>query len=398
MRKGKVLFYRLAVIVLALWLAVPGYAIADTIDDVKSRQEELRRENEELEQKLSALKADEDQALEYQTALTNKISVVEQKVDAARESIRLMDEQILATEKKLEASRVEYQSTIDLFAQRITALYKSGSISTLEILLNSQSFSDFAMKTELMACVARHDQAMLDKIEEYLEKTKEDRESLQAMRAEETQIKKDLEDDQKELEALYAENRAVINRLEADKQKTNELLQANEEEDAELEEKLQDLIRKKTEEEQHRQQGGIPVTPSVPGMHDGFSPRWPVPGVGLGNITGHFGDIYDFDSGPHKGLDIGANYGTPIVAAQAGQVISAEFHYSWGNNVLIWHNGTFSTRYAHCSSLAVSVGDYVEQGDVIGYVGSTGFSMGNHLHFEVYYNGVRVDPDPYLGI
>lgn len=398
MRKGRGLFYRLAVIVLALWLAVPGYAIADTIDDVKSRQEELRRENEELEQKLSALKADEDQALEYQTALTNKISVVEQKVDAARESIRLMDEQILATEKKLEASRVEYQSTIDLFAQRITALYKSGSISTLEILLNSRSFSDFAMKTELMACVARHDQAMLDKIEEYLEKTKEDRESLQAMRAEETQIKKDLEDDQKELEALYAENRAVINRLEADKQKTNELLQANEEEDAELEEKLQDLIRKKTEEEQHRQQGGIPVTPSVPGMHDGFSPRWPVPGVGLGNITGHFGDIYDFDSGPHKGLDIGANYGTPIVAAQAGQVISAEFHYSWGNNVLIWHNGTFSTRYAHCSSLAVSVGDYVEQGDVIGYVGSTGFSMGNHLHFEVYYNGVRVDPDPYLGI
>lgn len=398
MRKGKGLFYRLAVIVLAIWLAVPGYAIADTIDDVKSRQEELRRENEELEQKLSALKADEDQALEYQTALTNKITVVEQKVDAARESIRLMDEQILATEKKLEASRVEYQSTIDLFAQRITALYKSGSISTLEILLNSRSFSDFAMKTELMACVARHDQAMLDKIEEYLEKTKEDRESLQAMRAEETQIKKDLEDDQKELEALYAENRAVINRLEADKQKTNELLQANEEEDAELEEKLQDLIRKKTEEEQHKQQGGVPITPSVPGMHDGFSPRWPVPGAGLGNITGHFGDIYDFDSGPHKGLDIGANYGTPIVAAQAGQVISAEFHYSWGNNVLIWHNGTFSTRYAHCSSLAVSVGDYVEQGDVIGYVGSTGFSMGNHLHFEVYYNGVRVDPDPYLGI
>lgn len=394
MRKGKGLFYRLAVIVLALWLAVPGYAIADTIDDVKSRQEELRRENEELEQKLSALKADEDQALEYQTALTNKITVVEQKVDAARESIRLMDEQILATEKKLEASRVEYQSTIDLFAQRITALYKSGSISTLEILLNSRSFSDFAMKTELMACVARHDQAMLDKIEEYLEKTKEDRESLQAMRAEETQIKKDLEDDQKELEALYAENRAVINRLEADKQKTNELLQANEEEDAELEEKLQELIRQKNEE----LQGGFGGNPSQPGMHDGFSPRWPVPGTGLGNITGHFGDIYDFDSGPHKGLDIGASYGTPIVAAQAGQVISAEFHYSWGNNVLIWHNGTFSTRYAHCSSLAVSVGDYVEQGDVIGYVGSTGFSMGNHLHFEVYYNGVRVDPDPYLGI
>ena len=66
--------------------------------------------------------------------------------------------------------------------------------------------------------------------------------------------------------------------------------------------------------------------------------------------------------------------------------------------MLIWHNETFATRYAHCSSLAVSPGQYVEQGQIIGYVGSTGESFGNHLHFEVYYNGVRVDPDPYLGI
>ena len=142
--------------------------------------------------------------------------------------------------------------------------------------------------------------------------------------------------------------------------------------------------------------GGTGVEPVTPGLQSGFSPIWPLPGVGVGSITGHFGDMYF--NGPHNGLDIGAGYGTPIVAAQAGEVISAQYHWSWGNNVLIWHNETFSTRYAHMSSIAVSAGQYVEQGQIIGYVGSTGESFGNHLHFEVYYGGSRVDPDPYLGI
>ena len=124
-------------------------------------------------------------------------------------------------------------------------------------------------------------------------------------------------------------------------------------------------------------------------MSDSFQPIWPLPGISYGNITGHFGDMYD--NGPHNGLDIGADYGTPIVAAQAGQVISAEYHWSWGNNVLIWHNQDYSTRYAHCSSLAVTPGQYVEQGQTIGYVGNTGYSFGYHLHFEVYYGGSRVN-------
>ena len=98
----------------------------------------------------------------------------------------------------------------------------------------------------------------------------------------------------------------------------------------------------------------------------------------------------------HKGLDMAADYGTPIYAAESGTVMMANssdpWGYSWGYYVSIFHNGTYSSLYAHCSSLAVSTGDYVEKGQVIGYVGSTGNSTGNHLHFEVYQNGDRVDP------
>ncbi|MFI3325647.1 MAG: peptidoglycan DD-metalloendopeptidase family protein [Clostridia bacterium] len=118
---------------------------------------------------------------------------------------------------------------------------------------------------------------------------------------------------------------------------------------------------------------------------DEFNPIWPVPGFGLGWVTCVFGN-------GHFGYDIAAYQGTEIVAVQSGTVVSSEYHNSWGNNVLIYHNEEYSTRYAHMYEMYVSVGDYVEQGQVIGVVGSTGNSTGNHLHYEVYYNGERVDP------
>ena len=114
-------------------------------------------------------------------------------------------------------------------------------------------------------------------------------------------------------------------------------------------------------------------------------------GYGTSYITQYYG-------GGHNGLDIGAPYGSAIIASESGQVLSASYHWSWGNNVLIYHNGTYSTRYAHMSTIAVSDGQYVEKGQIIGYVGSTGNSTGPHLHFEVYQDGDRVDPGPYLGM
>lgn len=437
MKRNKHWKRRFAAVLLAVALILPVQPMsrAETIEEVQARQEELRRENDELEAELERLKEDENSRLEYQAALQQKITLTEQKIDQSREDIRLMDEEIELLEAKLEASKAEYQDTIDLFAQRIKALYKTGSVGTLEILLNSDSFSDFTMRMAMVSAVTRHDQEMVDRIEEYLERTAQDRERVQAMREEEAQVKKELEEAQDELEELYAENDAVIADLEAQQMYTRETIEANEEEDAALEEELQELIRIKNEEEERRRreaeeaerlrreaeeaarrqaeennqenpdddsQDDTPAYTYFPpeytelGMHEGFSPCWPLPGISVSNITGRFGAMYS--NGPHKGTDIGAPYGTPIVATQAGQVLSAEYHWSWGNNVLIWHNDTYATRYAHMSSIAVSAGQYVEQGQIIGYVGATGYAFGNHLHYEVYLNGTRVAAEPYLGV
>ena len=406
---------------LAVLLMLPVRTLATTIDEVQNRQEELKQENEDLQAKIDALKEDEEAALAYQEELTGKIDENEQKIDQARATIEEMNGKIQELQARLDLSEEKYQGTIDAFKERLKALYVSGgsSLGTLEILLDSESLSEFFTRQELVEVMAQRDQSMLDQLDAYMEETQSDREELVAAQQEVADSKKAIEAAQDELETLYEENDLLVASLEGQQAQAQEQIAANEAEDAELQAQLEALIAERNrQEEEKRQQalqnqqaqnggsdggegatqpsGGTGVEPVTPGLQSGFSPIWPLPGVGVGSITGHFGDMYF--NGPHNGLDIGAGYGTPIVAAQAGEVISAQYHWSWGNNVLIWHNETFSTRYAHMSSIAVSAGQYVEQGQIIGYVGSTGESFGNHLHFEVYYGGSRVDPDPYLGI
>lgn len=406
---------------LAVLLMLPVRTLATTIDEVQNRQEELKQENEDLQAKIDALKEDEEAALAYQEELTGKIDENEQKIDQARATIEEMNGKIKELEARLSLSEEKYQGTIDAFKERLKALYVSGgsSLGTLEILLDSESLSEFFTRQELVEVMAQRDQSMLDQLDAYMAETQSDREELVVAQQEVADSKKAIEAAQEELEVLYEENDLLVASLEGQQAQAQEQIAANEAEDAELQAQLEALIAERNrQEEEKRQQalqnqqaqnggsdggegatqpsGGTGVEPVTPGLQSGFSPIWPLPGVGVGSITGHFGDMYF--NGPHNGLDIGASYGTPIVAAQAGEVISAQYHWSWGNNVLIWHNETFSTRYAHMSSIAVSAGQYVEQGQIIGYVGSTGESFGNHLHFEVYYGGSRVDPDPYLGI
>lgn len=111
------------------------------------------------------------------------------------------------------------------------------------------------------------------------------------------------------------------------------------------------------------------------------------------SITAYWGDGRN-----HKAIDLAADRGTPIFAAAAGTVTYAGYDSDFGYNIVIKHSNGMSTRYAHANALCVSVGQVVSQGDMIATVGSTGWSTGSHLHFEVIVNGVRVNPAPYIGM
>ena len=120
---------------------------------------------------------------------------------------------------------------------------------------------------------------------------------------------------------------------------------------------------------------------------------WPVK-----RVKGQYVSSYWGDDRNHKGIDIASAYGTPIYAAQSGTVVTAEFSDGYGYYVVIEHNGVYKTLYGHASELVVSKGEKVSQGQLIAYVGSTGMSTGNHLHFEVIKNGNRIDAGPFIGL
>lgn len=381
----------------------------EQISEIKAQQEANEAEAAELNATLDALRAKTADAEEYQATLEKKIENYQQSIDLAREHIDELNGSIKELEGEIKKADAEYASTLEKLKKRLKALYTSGGeLTTLEILLDSTSLYDFSMRSEAVKSFTRHDKLLMEEIKDYMLKTQEQRDALSAQKTELADQKKALESKQAELEELEAENQKLIEELNIQSANAEALIAQNERESQDYLAQLDQLIadraeqaareeeeRRKAEEEAQKNQGnsgGSEYVPSGGGSVDSgdLSFGWPLAGYGYGSITQYYGGMYS--GTPHKGLDIGVPYGTPIYASESGQVLSAEYHWSWGNNVLIWHNGTYSTRYAHCSSLAVSAGQYVEKGQVISYVGSTGQSSGPHLHFEVYQNGTRVDP------
>ena len=407
----------LAILVMSL---IPLTVSAETLEEIQAQQDQLQAENQELQVKLDSLREDEAQKQAYQDTLQQQIRVVQEQILTTRENIDDLNASIRELTLKLDASREAVQDTIDQFKERLVALYTAGNVSTLEVLLDSQSLSDFSTRMELLDNMAAQDEELVAVLESYIESTQADRSQVQAEKEKVAQLQITLEDKQDELDALYEENRAALGEIQGQMYATENQMAVNEEELAEGEAKIQAAIeaQKKAEEEAQRkaeeaakQQAGSSENGSSSGNSSsgqspvvnppsdgsgggsGFNPIWPLPGVSL---------IYSpFNGYPgHKGMDIAGPWGTPVVAAADGQVIEANNYdswgYSWGYYVLIYHNGTYSTRYAHLSSVAVSTGQYVTAGTVIGYEGDTGNVTGPHLHFEVYENGTRVNPAQFL--
>ncbi len=401
--KKRVLWRRIAsgFLALCLLLMSPITVNARTIGEIEAEQKELEEKQASLEAKLDELKNDEAQKREYQDTLQQKINVMQEQIDSARRDIDELNANITELTLRLDKSREEIENTYAQFKERLVALYKAGDVSTLEILLNSNSFSDFAMRTELINAMSVHDQQLMDIIAKYIEDTQSERDELEESKRAVATLKKQLEKQQEELTALYEENAEAIAALEDAEANTQQALESVEAEREANDAEMQELIRLAEEEEERRRQealaagssGGSYDYPTGGGGVEGFNPIWPLPGVSY--VSCYYGG-YD----GHRGMDIAGKYGTPVVAAESGTVIKANDYDSWGMSwgyyVLIYHNSTFTTRYAHLSGLTVYEGQYVEQGTIVGYEGATGNVTGPHLHFEVYQNGNRVDPMIYL--
>ena len=405
-------------------------------------------------------KAYQDTLTEQIGLIQENINLLNAELEGINEDITSTEANIKQLDQDIDNQQVEIDENIELFKKRLCAMYISSSENPASVILGSDSFYDIMSRVQVINKVAEYDEelitSILDEIDN-LEASKKDLESErlslqmkledQEKRKEEktaevetlngkialtqaeidriSKAQEDLERDKADIEAdqaaLDAEEQAIqaeITRKAAEAQRLYEEQQRRlaEERAAQAAAAAAAQAAAAQQQESSGDSSGSTETyvapaPAEPITYDatpsasGFS--WPVPGHS--GITSYFGARWGTY---HRGIDIsdGGIMGAAVCAAKAGTVVtvsnSCTHNYAkssscgcgggYGNYVVISHDGTYSTLYGHLSSAAVSVGDYVSQGQVIGYAGTTGWSTGAHLHFEVRAGGSQVDPMGYV--
>lgn len=379
-------------------------------NELEDQREQIDQELEELDKQLEETQNSIEEQEAYQETLSQQISlnldkknVLEQQLSSLNTQMEESEAELAQIQEDIAATQVEIQDTSDKYKERMRAMYMTSDMSTLELLFEASSFSDFLTNLEMMKAVSEHDTELLETLRgqvDTLESEQAQAEQVQAdISAQQDQIsaqKQELEATNAQLQAAYAESETATQNLE----KERENFEANKEQrqkeaeeiDAEIDNILAQIAAQNAQNQNNSGSGGNSGGSGII-TEAGF--LWPLPG--FSNINSAYGWRFN-NTDFHTGLDIGGSgvYGADIVAAKSGVVSTSMTHWSYGNNVVINHGDGYVTLYAHCSQVLVSPGQTVSQGQVIAKVGATGNVTGPHLHFEVYYNGARQNPANFI--
>lgn len=376
-------------------------ADAKSISEMQSELEELRKQQQASKDKADSISDDIKDEAQKQAAVQSQIDSTQKLVFALNNQINLMQDKIDEETAKINKQEADIQQGITDLKQRLRTMYISGNTSMASILLGSDDFFEMLMRMELVNRIADKDKEMID--------------NLLELKSQYEQTKKDFESDKKTLETSKTEYTSTLASLNKLYDQSQDIIDMKQKEitsiknmTAEQEQQMkeaEDDINAAIEEERKKQEAASNANSNnnPGGGSSSFNGTftWPLPGYSY--LSTYYGwDILNGEKRWHSGIDItGANVtGKPIVASAAGKVIIAKndggYNGGFGNYVVIMHDDTYSTLYAHASSVAVSVGDTVRQGQTIAYVGNTGYSFGAHLHFEIRVGADRVDPLKYL--
>ena len=360
---------------------LPSTVEAKSVSDMQDEIDSLSQQIKDLENKMSANQSKLADEKARQEQLTEQILNVEQQVSLYNTKIDEVNELIAAKEAEISAKEEEIAESEELFAARLRRMYITNtSSSTLSTLLSASSFSDFLNRYEILKRISQEDSSAIEELN--VQKTEYEtlKAELDSQKAELKEASDAVNEKYTQLQSMYAESeQAESSILDANKQYMENAEKYKKEQDA-LEQEIQELLQNEGSDEAYG---------------DGQL-KWPVPTRSY--ISSYFGwrTLYG-QPNYHKGIDIPGSAGTNIVAADAGKVLKvSKLTYGYGWHVIIDHGNGVSTLYAHCSRLDVSVGDYVEKGQVVAGIGTTGNSTGNHVHFEVRINGVQQNPLNYV--
>ena len=359
-----------------------GYAFADaTRESYEEQIASLQAEQDRLLGEIENLQNEASQSEAYKNNLDQLATATQTKIWLSETMLTQLDNQIKMAEADIAAAEAAMSDTMDRYLARVRENYESGGASYLELILGAESFSDFLARMERLNAILEYDNDLMARYEEQMASLEQKKSELEASRETEKAAMETLEADKANFEKLAEQTQAYIDSLESDAQAAAERYAEVAREEANLNAELEAFIQ----EQQKRSQAVF--TPSA-----GFIR--PISN-GTGYISCTFGSP-DPAGVAHRGTDIACGTGTPIMAAASGTVLRASPFSTYGNCIIIDHGGNISTLYAHCSAILVSVGQTVNQGDVIGLVGTTGFVTGPHLHFEYRVAGQIVNPQIYV--
>ena len=383
-----------------------GMASAASKSELKSRLAQIKEHKAEIERNLESYKADQAEYAGQIGTLNNKIALTEEEIDATQDILDELDANIAQTEQELEETTQELENKKELFATRIRVMYENGDTSYMDVLLNSENFSDMLSNMEIVSQIMDYDKGVVAEYTALKESIEQMKAELESDRADKQDYMDSLEDRKEELESDRADLKKLLAKLENDieyAEKTARQMQADEDKvNAEIEELSRqeaEAARKAAEAAKKAAQSkSASSSTSTSTVRASGSMVWPCPSYNY--ISSNYGyrthPITGKVSSFHKGIDIAASSGNPVLAAASGTVVKSYMSSSYGNYIVISHGGGLMTAYAHLSRRLVSVGDTVSAGQQIGTVGSTGNSTGPHLHFEVYVNGSTVNPMNYV--
>lgn len=375
----------ISTLILMLLLSSIGASLAATTAELQAQQNDIDAQIAETNTEIAGVKSQMTTALNQINELNSQISGYESSISSLEEQLVGVNAQITEKQNNIVEQEKKYDEQKSLLEQRLVALYETGSTTYLDMLLASEDLSDFISNYYLIEQMAEADEELLTKIENTKKQIEAEKEYLESAKTEIETTKSTLEQTKKSLSASKNQKNSLVATLTEEEAELQARLEEFEEDKRQIQAELAKIASKYT---------GQVVAPSAAGYIS------PIPGRSKRNITtGYYGY-----SG-HTGVDFACSAGTTIVAVKSGTVVTSTAlrnskgrYRSYGEYVVIDHHDGTMTLYAHMlsGSRTVSLGQSVSQGQMLGQVGSTGNSTGNHLHFEVRVGGKPVNPTPYL--
>ncbi len=396
---------------LVLGVIIPGAFAQDSVDDLRSQRENIRREAADAAAQLDALSAEDLELVEALEALDAHIALQENKIAASAQSSKVAEAEAAKAQAEADILAEEIEAIRDRLRRRAVDAYVAPAANVLDQ-LNSDDLIGSALRREYLDDIVGDEYEIVDQLRGAIAEQEAAKRAAKAFLAEAQAERVDLDHRRAELEVTRTEAerlRAEVQEriakwqtssdefAEADRLIGDEIRRLEEEAriaaEAEAQRLAEEEARRLAEEEAQRlaedEAANDPVA-STPSGDFAITDR-PAAGV----LTSPFGPRVHPIFGTtrtHNGIDLNGDTGDLILAANDGVVLSAGWRTGYGNAIVISHGGGYTTLYAHLFDIDVSTGQQVSGGDAIGWLGSTGWSTGPHLHFEVRLDGTALDP------